>query len=99
MLRNLLDPVLEILSFWNCLVALVFGWVIYRWASRKWLNLPPGPIGFPIFGSIPYLDKHAERTLTSWIKTYGPVISVDLATTRFVFLNTYEAIEEVRQCD
>jgi len=97
MLWNFLGPVLEKVSFWNCLFALVFGWIIYRWSSHKWLNLPPGPIGFPLIGTIPYLERHAEKTLASWTKTYGPVISVNFATTRFVILNTYEAIEEKKK--
>jgi len=96
MLPNLFAAVLDNISFWNFSFTFILGWMVYRWASHKWFNLPPGPFGFPIIGSIPYMKLHAEKLFASWMKAYGPVIYVDLAATRMVVLNTYEAIEEVR---
>ena len=66
-----------------------------QYTIRWWFNLPPGPIGFPIIGSIPYFEKYAEKTFASWTKRYGPIIMVDIGSTRNVVLNSYEAIEEV----
>ena len=96
MLWNLLASAFDNLSFLNTLLGLIIGWIVYRWASRRWLNLPPGPLGLPIIGSIPFLGSHAEKTFFSWSKTYGPVMTVDFARTRFVVLNNYDVIEEVR---
>ena len=83
------------LSFANILLALILGWIVYSWTSHWWLNLPPGPLGLPIVGVIPYLEMHAEKTFATWTKTYGPVILADITSTRNVVLNSYEAIEEV----
>ena len=95
MFCNSLTTVLGSFSFLNYFLALALGWIIYRWASHRWLKLPPGPLGLPIVGVIPYLEMHAEKTLAAWTKTYGPIMLVDIGSTRNVVLNSYEAIEEV----
>ena len=81
--------------FLNYVLAFVLGWIIYRWTSQRWLNLPPGPLGLPVLGCIPYLEGHAEKTFAKWSKQYGPIIMVDIGSTTNVVLNSYEAIEEV----
>ena len=87
--------ILENVTFLHCAFTLLLGWIVYRWISRKLLNFPPGPLGFPIVGSIPYFESHAEKTFTSWTKIYGPIMMVDIGTTRNVVLNSFESIEEV----
>ena len=85
----------ENLTLLNCALSLTVGWIIYRWIKCRLLNFPPGPLGFPIVGSIPYLESHAEKTFASWTKIYGSVMMVDIGTTRNVVLNSFESIEEV----
>ena len=96
MICSVITLVLESVFVWKLLLTFASGWIIYRWTSRKWQNFPPGPIGLPIVGSIPYIEIHAEKTFASWTEIYGPVIMVDIGTTRNVVLNSYEAIEEVK---
>ena len=87
--------VFENVTLSNCFVAFALGWCIYCWLHNRLLNLPPGPIGLPLLGSIPYLQLNAEKTFASWIEKYGPIISVQLGADRTVVLNNIEAIEEV----
>jgi len=96
MLLNCFSIAFDNVCYFNCLLTVFLGWYIYRWLSRWWLNLPPGPFGFPFIGSILQLEKHAEKSFESWTKNYGAIILVDLASTRTVVLNSYEAVEDVR---
>ena len=90
-----MDILKENFNFLNCAVGFIVGWIAYRWTSCRLQNFPPGPLGFPIVGSIPYFESHAEKTLAAWSKIYGPVMMVDIGTTRNVILNSFESIEEV----
>ena len=94
MFRNWI-VVFDKFSYMHCSLALVLGCIIFCWLKNRWLNLPPGPRGLPIVGCIPFVESHAEKTFAAWSKTYGPIMTVDLASTRNVVLNSYEAIEEV----
>lgn len=76
-------------------LSLGIGWFIYRYIRNWFYKLPPGPIGFPLLGCIPYLGKNPQQVFYKWSKKYGPVISVDIGTDKTIVLNTYEAIEEV----
>lgn len=83
-------------TFLKCLITLNIGWFIYTYIKNWFYKFPPGPIGFPFLGSVPYLDKTPERIFLKWTKNYGPIISLDIGSHRTVVLNTYEAIEEVK---
>lgn len=87
--------VLDKWLLFSCLVTLFVSWFIYNYIKKWFCKLPPGPIGIPFFGCIPYLDKSPEKTFHKWSAKYGPVISLDIGNNKTVVLNTYEAIKEV----
>ena len=93
--RNFVNVFQENFSFLNWALAFVIGWIAYRWISCRLLNFPPGPLGFPIVGSLPYFESHDEKTFAAWAKIYGPVMMVDIGTTRNVVLSSFKSIEEV----
>nr|CAB3235604.1 cytochrome P450 2C42-like [Phallusia mammillata] len=68
--------------------------VIYRWLRKPHPNFPPGPLGFPIIGVMPYMSKFGLDTIFEWSKTYGPVLFARFPANPTVFLNTYEVIQE-----
>lgn len=82
--------------FFNSLLSLFIGWFVYNYFKNWFYNLPPGPIGFPFLGCIPYLDKTPERIFYKWSQKYGPVFQLTIGTDKTVVLNSYEAIEEVK---
>ncbi|CAG0925044.1 unnamed protein product, partial [Notodromas monacha] len=62
---------------------------------RRWLKMPPGPWGIPIFGYIPWVDPISPwETLTKLGKKYGPVMSVNFCGAQQIVLNDWEAISE-----
>ena len=71
---------------------------MHDWLTRRWLNLPPGPIGLPILGNLLSLGERAEITLSKMTNTYGPVITIYMGSKRTIALNTVEAIKEVIVC-
>lgn len=53
---------------------LVMTLVIFaRRKVKKARNLPPGPVGLPLFGYLPFLGKVAYKKLYELSETYGPV--------------------------
>uniref|UniRef100_L7N0U9 Uncharacterized protein n=1 Tax=Ciona intestinalis TaxID=7719 RepID=L7N0U9_CIOIN len=85
---------LDYLTFTNLALFAIALLLFYIWLTPKYKNLPPGPMGVPFLGCLPFMETLAERTFTKWSKKYGPIITVQLGDHRTVILNSYEAIEE-----
>ncbi|GBL95313.1 Cytochrome P450 2A6 [Araneus ventricosus] len=71
--------------------------VIHRIA--KWYNLrkkiPPGPIGLPFVGYLPFVGKEPHRTFWNMRSKYGDIISVFMGPKYTVILNDYNSAKEV----
>lgn len=57
-------------------------------------NLPPGPWGLPVVGSLFSLGKEPHITLMDMAKEYGNVFSINLGGQRVVVLNGFKAVRE-----
>lgn len=67
--------------------------VLIRGASRK---LPPGPVGFPIIGSVHLLGPRSHVSLAQLARKYGaPLMSLYLGQKLFVVASSAEAAMEV----
>ena len=84
------------ISSWT-LAAIAFVLLIMYKYTTKAINskLPPGPLGLPFIGVLPYLGKYPERVFSKWTKTYGPIISAKIGTSSFVVLNDFDSIQQV----
>ena len=60
------------------------------------LKLPPGPLGLPVLGVLPFLGAHPERVFAKWAKKYGPIISVRIGLNQMVVFNDYDSIFQVK---
>lgn len=58
------------------------------------LDVPKGPISFPLVGNLIQLGDRAHETMMKWAKTYGPIYQVYLGSQRVVVLNGTEIIRE-----
>ena len=71
----------EMITYFLGIILLVTA--ITRFLNKT--NSPPGPIGVPILGYLPWLDpKKTYETLTNLTKTYGPVFSVNFGSVKCV---------------
>ncbi|GFU01075.1 cytochrome P450 2F3 [Trichonephila clavipes] len=56
---------------------------------------PPGPVGLPIVGYLPFLGKEPQKTFWKMKDRYGDIISVYLGPKYTVVLNEYTVMKEV----
>ncbi|KAG6768387.1 hypothetical protein POTOM_027301 [Populus tomentosa] len=71
-------------------VALIF---LLRWLSTENKRLPPGPRGFPIFGSLHLLGKFPHRALHQLAQKYGPIMHLQLGLVPTIVVSSPEAAE------
>ena len=57
-----------------------FSLAVIYWVGKPKKNLPPGPMGFPIIGSLLSLSKSMHNDLTRFGQKYGDVYSIHLGT-------------------
>ena len=63
--------------------------------SGKNKNLPPGPVGVPVLGYLPFLDVfHLGKSFKILGGKFGDVFSLKVGTELAVVLNSYEAIKK-----
>jgi len=53
----------------------------------------PGPIKWPIFGSLFYLTEFKERVFMDWVKHYGNIYEVKMGSKNVVVVNGYEGVK------
>lgn len=64
-------------------------------SSRKNQKLPPGPVGIPILGYLPFLDVfHLGKSFKKVGQKFGDVFSLRVGTELAVVLNSYESIKK-----
>ena len=68
---------------------------------RQPSGLPPGPLGLPLLGVIPFLGNKSYLTIQKWWGQYGDVYSIYMGSRLVVVLNGIEVMKEclVRQGD
>ena len=64
-----------------------------------WYKLPPGPIGVPILGYVPFLSKLSYLQFTELSKTYGSVFSLRLGPSDCVVISGWPALKEALSKD
>lgn len=66
----------------------------YYWQRNR--KLPPGPLGIPLLGYLPWIDPRAPyETFTALSKKYGPVYGVSLGSLYTVVLSDPKDIRSV----
>ncbi|XP_035204425.1 cytochrome P450 18a1-like [Stegodyphus dumicola] len=68
--------------------------IIYLYGTKKKYKLPPGPIGLPILGYLPFLGKEPHKTLSALAKKYGNVFGLYFGRQYAVVINEWTAVRE-----
>ncbi|XP_078596583.1 cytochrome P450 2J6-like [Branchiostoma floridae x Branchiostoma japonicum] len=87
--------VLDLLDIRVTLVLLLLLLFTYSY-SRRPRNLPPGPWGWPVIGSLPSLawSKNLHLDFMDWQKKYGPVTYFRMGMLDAVVLGGYDTIRQ-----
>ena len=65
------------------------------WFLKRNQRLPPGPVGVPLLGYLPFLDiYHLGHSFAEIGKRYGDIFSLRVGTELAVVLNSYDAIKK-----
>ncbi|CAG2114264.1 unnamed protein product, partial [Medioppia subpectinata] len=62
-------------------------------------KLPPGPLGLPFVGYLPFLKGEPSKTFVQLAKKYGPVFGIQLGSCPVVVLNDWPSIKEALSDD
>ncbi|KAL7182855.1 hypothetical protein ACSBR1_041514 [Camellia fascicularis] len=62
------------------LLLLSLSWFLYLKPTTPDLPLPPGPLGLPILGSLPFLDPELHTHFSTLSQTHGPILTLRLGT-------------------
>ncbi|KAG8179967.1 hypothetical protein JTE90_016300 [Oedothorax gibbosus] len=75
-----------------CATVLVLYWTFVKLFKNK--NLPPGPIGVPILGHLPFLSSEPHRDLHKLGQKYGGIFGIYNGRTHVVILGDYPSLKE-----
>ena len=64
---------------------------------HKTLKLPPGPLGVPILGILPFIKKEFHLTLYDYSRRFGKIISLKMGVETIVVLSDYKLIKKAFQ--
>ncbi|GMN33548.1 hypothetical protein TIFTF001_004224 [Ficus carica] len=81
---------------WSTLIVFVVAVYILQaklWKDKNKKKLPPGPKGFPLFGSLHLMGKFPHRSLLKLSQKYGPIMHLRLGLIFNIIVSSAEAAE------
>ncbi|KAF2582452.1 hypothetical protein F2Q68_00000160 [Brassica cretica] len=83
-----------LLTLFALLPVLFFAIVKNKIKSKK-LNLPPSPSKLPLIGNLHQISNLPHNSLHDLSLKHGPLMFVNLGTTRYVIVSSADALEEI----
>ncbi|XP_013774211.1 cytochrome P450 2U1-like [Limulus polyphemus] len=90
----MISGVQEYISFPIFIITVVVGLLILHLLKSRPTNIPPGPVGLPFVGYLPFLGSEPHLTLRNLAEKYGDILSFSICGKTVVYLNNYEVIRE-----
>ncbi|ONI20281.1 hypothetical protein PRUPE_2G006500 [Prunus persica] len=81
------------LWIWATIGLLAFVHILQAWWKNKKKMLPPGPRGFPIFGSLHLLGKFPNKDLHRLAQKYGDIMYMRLGLMHTIVVSSPQAAE------
>ncbi|GMI92375.1 TRANSPARENT TESTA 7, CYTOCHROME P450 75B1 [Hibiscus trionum] len=69
--------------------------VLLSGRSENWKNAPPGPVGWPILGSLPHLSNRLHEDFFNLAKIYGPLFSLNMGVKPTIVVSSPEMAVQV----
>ncbi|KAK7405857.1 hypothetical protein VNO78_07467 [Psophocarpus tetragonolobus] len=66
----------------------------FLFQTRRFKNLPPGPLSFPIIGNLHHFKQPLHRTFLAIAHKHGPIFSLWLGSRFVVVISSYSAMQE-----
>ncbi|XVF04647.1 hypothetical protein REPUB_Repub05bG0102600 [Reevesia pubescens] len=63
--------------------------------QENWKNAPPGPVGWPILGSLPHLSQSLQEDFFHLAKVYGPLFSLNMGIKPAIVVSSPEMAAQV----
>ncbi|KAL5811946.1 hypothetical protein ACOSQ3_026896 [Xanthoceras sorbifolium] len=84
-----------IIVVFTSIAAYFFIPIILGGRRENWKNAPPGPVGWPILGSLPHLSHRLHENFFDLAKVYGPLFSLNLGVKPAIVVSSPEMALEV----
>ncbi|GAV79640.1 p450 domain-containing protein [Cephalotus follicularis] len=86
---------MEIITILVTVFALIWFLCIFRKSNKDNVPLPPGPLGLPIVGYLPFLGNNLHHEFTKLGQIYGPIYKLWLGSKLCVVINSSSLKKEV----
>ncbi|GFV91059.1 cytochrome P450 1A2 [Trichonephila clavipes] len=68
--------------------------VLYCFVLQDGGKTPPGPLGLPVLGYLPFLGSKPHQTLQRLAEVYGPIFSIRLKKQHIIIINDPEIVKK-----
>ncbi|KAL3499503.1 hypothetical protein ACH5RR_038596 [Cinchona calisaya] len=77
------------------LLSLLWFMLIFMKSRKERALLPPGPLGLPVLGYLPFLGTNLHTEFSELARRYGPIFKLQLGNKLCVVLSSPSLIKEV----
>ncbi|XP_023551603.1 geraniol 8-hydroxylase-like [Cucurbita pepo subsp. pepo] len=68
---------------------------LYTKVTRRRVTLPPGPLGVPLLGNLPFLDPELHTYFRDLGQKYGPIVKLQLGNKVGIIVNSPSVAREI----
>ena len=101
---ELISEIASTIGTTGTILVFVITFLVAIYWLQKPTNLPPGPLGIPVFGYLPFIALRMYRSglephelLTQMGHEHGKIYSFDLMGINIIVINDYKLLKEAMQ--
>ena len=81
------------------LLTLASVYILSPYLDPKRRRLPPGPIGLPVLGYLPFIPNNYDSKFQQLFKKYGKIFCLRLGSADVVFVSDFDVLKKVSKLD